>query len=178
MTSVASLSLETKPYSPTLAQLQAQGVVSRFVDVAGIRTHYLAAGEHQPGPPVVLAHGMAMSCEYWVRNIPALAAHHPVYAPSFWGYGFSATKPGLRHTLSNFVAFLRRFLLELDLQRVVLIGHSMGGHIVARFATLFPDMVERLVLADAAGLKREESLLRLAYGILRDNDMRDLSIAA
>ncbi len=173
MKAIAVSTFQTEPHSPSLERLLAQGVESRFVDVAGIATHYLCAGLEQPGAPVVLVHGMAMSCEYWERNIPALAAQHPVYALSFWGYGFSGTNPRLGHTLSNYVAFLRRFLLELGLARVTLIGHSMGGQIAARFATDFPAMVECLVLADAAGLKRHESLARIAWGIFRDHDMRD-----
>ncbi len=173
MTAIALPIFRAEPHSPSLERLLAQGVESRFVDVAGIATHYLCAGLEQPGPPVVLVHGMAMSCEYWERNIPALAAQHPVYALSFWGYGFSGSNPRLRHNLSNYVAFLRRFLLELGLPRVALVGHSMGGQIVARFATDFPAMVERLVLADAAGLKRRESLARIVFGIFRDHDMRD-----
>lgn len=161
------------PRNAVLDQLAAKGVASRFVDVAGIRTHYLAAGEGQGRLAVVLVHGMGMSGEYWLRNIPVLAQQHPTYAFSFWGYGYSAARLGVRHTLSNYVAFLHRFIRELGLEQVALVGHSMGGHIAARFALAFPTLVAKLVLVDSAGLRREESLPRIAFNILRDGDMRD-----
>lgn len=173
MTAITPDVLRNMPSSPTLDRLQAAGVASRFVTVAGVATHYLCAGLDKPGPPIVLVHGMGMSCEYWERNITALAAYHPVYALSFWGHGFSGANPRLRHTLSNYVGFLRRFLLELDLERVALVGHSMGGQIVARFAADFPVMVERLVLVGAAGLKRRESLPRIVWNCLWDGDIRN-----
>lgn len=161
------------PHNAVLDKLVSVGVASCFVDVAGMRTHYLAAGEGLGGLPVVLVHGMGMSCEYWLRNLPALGRHHPTYAPSFWGYGYSAAKRGVRHTLSNYVAFLYRFMRELGLEQVALVGHSMGGQIAARFALDFPAMVGKLVLVDAAGLRREESLARIAFNIMRDGDMHD-----
>ncbi len=144
----------SSPASEVLDKLEAQGVHSGFVEVNGLPTHYLAAGLDRPATPILLVHGMMASCEYWVNNIAALAEHHPVYALSFWGHGWSAGQFDHKHTLANFVTYLRRFMQEVGLQKVNLVGHSMGGHIAARFAIEHPLRVNRLLLVSAAGLKR------------------------
>ncbi len=168
---MATAATSEEPASEVLTSLRAQGVQSRFTSVGGLRTHYLAAGLDKTTTPLILVHGMGMSAEYWVNNIAPLAQQHPVYAPTFWGHGWSAGQPLLRHTLSNFVAFLYRFLREMGVARANLIGHSMGGHIAARFAVEYPGVVDRLLLADAAGLHRREPFAVAAASSFLDADM-------
>lgn len=124
-----------------------------WVEVGGLRTHYLTGGE---GPPLVLLHGHGASCESWRWVLPTLARTHCVYAPDILGAGdtakISSFPPSPPSLYSDFLA---AFLNTLGLERVALVGHSHGGNIALRLALATPDRVMTLGLVDSSGLGRE-----------------------
>jgi pimeloyl-ACP methyl ester carboxylesterase len=114
------------------------------------------------GPTIVLLHGVTCSSATWEEIIPALAKHYTVIAPDLLGHGQSA-KPTTEYSPGAYAALVRDLLVGLELTRVTLVGHSLGGGIAMQFGYLFPEMVERLVLVSAGGLGREvHGLLRMA----------------
>ncbi|MFL6128600.1 MAG: alpha/beta fold hydrolase [Mycobacteriales bacterium] len=112
---------------------------------------YLDAGS---GPPIVFVHGLLGSYRIWAHLVAVLAADHRVVAPDLFGHGGSA-KPRGDYSLGAQAATLRDLLDELELGRVTLVGHSLGGGVALQFMYLFPDRVERLVLVSSGGLGRE-----------------------
>lgn len=109
---------------------------------------------HGAGDPLVLIHGLAGSGAWWARNIPALSRERSVYVLDLPGFGFSRQ---LRNEFSVAAGhvWLASFLTAVGLERVSLIGHSMGGLIAAMFAARWPEKVDRLVLAaPSIGLSR------------------------
>jgi pimeloyl-ACP methyl ester carboxylesterase len=62
-------------------------VEERNIDIGGLSTHYLMAGE---GPPLVLLHALGESAFDWRWVLPTLAHTHRVYAPDMPGFGHSA----------------------------------------------------------------------------------------
>ncbi|WP_267642845.1 alpha/beta fold hydrolase [Haloarchaeobius amylolyticus] len=140
---------------------------SRYLDLAHVRLHYLAAGE-ETDPPVVLLHGGGLDEARlsWRHLLPALADEHHVLAPDWPGYGSSgpaSRQPSLRY----YADVLAEFCDELGLERVSLVGISMGGGIALQFATDHTDRVERLVLVDSYGLGTSVPGGRLAYWFTR-----------
>ncbi len=126
-----------------------------WVEVGGLRTHCLVAGEPD-APPVLLLHGggydsAALS---YGRSIGPLSRRHRVFAPDWPGYGRS-DKPKVRYSTEYYVGFLGRLMDVLGLERVSLVGISMGGAIALGFRLRSPDRVERLVLVDSHGLGGE-----------------------
>ena len=135
------------------------GVTQHFVNVYGIRMAYRKAGA---GPPVVLLHGLGASSLTWTANIPALAGQLTVYALDMPGHGDS-DKLAIDYGMDTGVQMFRGFLDRLGLDRVALVGNSMGGLVALRCALDYPDRVTHLVLVDSAGLGRRLSwTLRLA----------------
>lgn len=133
-------------------------VVSRFVDVGdGRRVHYHEAGE---GSPVVLVHGSgpgASGLSNFRQNVPALvAAGHRVLVPDTLGFGRSSMPDDVDYTLEFMVAGLRGFLDALGLDRVALIGNSLGGAMCIQIALDQPERVSRLVLMAPGGLEPRE----------------------
>lgn len=114
------------------------------VAIDGARVVYRVAGA---GPPVVLIHGLGGSGRWWERNVPALAERFRVYVVDLAGFGESrsAGPGGLGGAVQSLLAWLDR----LKLDRVALVGHSMGGRIAAELAAEAPEWVARLVLVDA-----------------------------
>lgn len=111
--------------------------------------------EHGAGETaVVLLHGLSGSTRWWDRNVPELAEHHRVLIPDLVGFGRSP-RPALRlPPLDAVAALLARWLDQLELERVHLIGHSMGGQVAIHLSARHPDRVDRLVLVDSAGVPR------------------------
>jgi pimeloyl-ACP methyl ester carboxylesterase len=118
------------------------------VTVAGIDVHFYRGGE---GPPLVLLHGGDPN-PGWLQHHQALAEQCSVYAPSHPGFGHT---PGLEWiaSIGDMALFYLWFLEAVGLERVHLVGHDIGGWLAADMATACPQVVDRLVLIDAMGLK-------------------------
>lgn len=110
--------------------------------------HYLEAGQ---GPPVILLHGLGSVKEIWLANLGALAAKYHVYAIDQIGFGHS-DKPLLDYKIVTYADFLQGFMQSQNLTKATLVGNSLGGWIALDFVARHPDMVDKLVLVDAAGL--------------------------
>jgi pimeloyl-ACP methyl ester carboxylesterase len=120
-----------------------------FVDVDGLRVRYRCAGDR--GPVLVLLHGIGRTLEDWSENLLALSGSCRVFALDFPGCGLS-DKPPLPYSIPFLAGFVRDFMRVLGLERVVLIGNSMGGGISLEFSAQFPELLEGLVLVAPAGM--------------------------
>ena len=142
----------------TIAPPGPAGVASRFVDAAGIRTHYLESGPAD-APPIVLIHGGGAGAGArgnWSATIPLFASDHRVIAVEMVGFG-ETDKPdgGYVYSQANRNAHLIAFLEAMRLGPAPLVGNSMGGATALGVAMERPDLVERLVLMGSAGLNTE-----------------------
>ncbi len=134
-------------------------VLPRTMELHGQPLSYADIGT---GSAVLFVHGLLGSHRHWTRLMHALAADRRLIAPDLFGHGASA-KPVGDYSLGAHAATLRDLLDRLAVDRVTLVGHSLGGGIAMQFGYLFPDRVDRLVLVSSGGLGRELSpLLRAA----------------
>src|SRR3954469_23012784 len=127
--------------------------------VHGYRRVYRIAGS---GSPLLLVHGIGDSSATWRSVIPRLARRHLVLAPDLLGHGQSA-KPRADYSVAAYANGMRDLLGVLGIDRVTLVGHSLGGGVAMQFAYQFPERTERLVLVASGGAGRDVSpLLRAA----------------
>jgi pimeloyl-ACP methyl ester carboxylesterase len=122
-----------------------------YLDLHGDRVAYQEAGR---GDAVLLIHGMAGSSHTWRAVVPELSTHHRVVAPDLLGHGQTA-KPRGDYSLGAFAVWLRDLLDELGINRVTLVGHSLGGGVAMQFVHQHPDYCQRLVLISSGGLGPE-----------------------
>ncbi|CAN5754707.1 alpha/beta fold hydrolase [soil metagenome] len=122
----------------------------KTVTVFGAKIRYLEAGDAAK-PTVILLHGLGASAESWQLTIPALSQNYHIIAPDQVGFGKS-DKPLLKYRVGTFVDFLDKFMAELKIEKAHLVGNSMGGWVAALTAIKYPNRVEKIVLADAAGI--------------------------
>lgn len=127
----------------------------------GNALRYLDVGH---GSPILCIHGLLGSSVHWSALAGELAGEFRVIAPDLFGHGASA-KPMGDYSLGAHAASLRDLLDYLGVERVTLVGHSLGGGIALQFAYLFPQRVERLVLVSSGGLGRELSVLLRAAAL-------------
>ncbi len=147
------------------------------------------AEERGEGSPVVLIHGVASSSVTFQNVLPLIEGSHRAIAIDLLGFGRSPIPEHAEYTIAEHVAAVERTVRSIKLHEpFVLVGHSMGALIAARFAARFPRQVNRLVMVSppiylspaelANALDRDVMDLYLrAYQYIRTNKEFTLSRA-
>ncbi len=151
----------------TVTELTAEST-GRFADVGGLPVHYHEAGpvlaangpaEAGTGPgdagTVVLLHGGGPGASAWSnfgRNMPVIAAAYRTVLMDLPGYGRTAARPLDAHFFTIAAQALAGLLDHLRIDKVHLIGNSLGGGTALRFALDYPKRAGRLVLMGPGGL--------------------------
>ena len=116
-----------------------------FVDVDGVRVHYLDRGR---GIPVVLLHGNAVRLQDFVASglVDRLAERYRVVAFDRPGFGYSERPRDRLWTPAAQAALLQKALAQLGLEQPIVIGHSWGTLVALELALLENAAVQRLIL--------------------------------
>jgi 3-oxoadipate enol-lactonase len=118
-----------------------------FVEVDGVRLHYLEAGSGEPA--LVLLHAFPLHAGMWGPQLESLSSRRRVVAPDFLGFGGSDAPDSMyRYTMLGYADLLAGLLDRLGLDRVVLGGLSMGGYVAFAFLRQYAERVSGLILAD------------------------------
>ena len=144
-----------------VAQVSDQVAAGSFIEAAGVRTHYNELGS---GPAVICLHGGGPGASGWSNfrpNLPALAAGHRTLLLDSPGYGQSDVPPD---GLTNW-DHLAGFMDAVGVEQATLIGNSLGGATALRFASKYPQRVEKLVLMGVAAIGPIFSSTRPTIGI-------------
>jgi 2-hydroxy-6-oxo-6-(2'-aminophenyl)hexa-2,4-dienoate hydrolase len=151
---------------------------SHYLDVAGIRTHYLEAGS---GPTLVLIHGGGAGADAWGNwrsCIPRYARDFRVVAVDMVGFG-KTDKPDPAHfgyAQEDRNAHMIGFIEKLSMGAVNIIGNSMGGSTTLGVAMRRPELVRKMVLMGSAGIAVDnpdpEARKALAFDFTRDGMRR------
>jgi len=132
-------------------KLRELGVIepdSQFVEVDGVRTRYVTAGEADE--TIIFIHGFSSSLYSWRKCLEPISEKYRVYALDLKGFGYS-DKPESEYTTDEYVDFVIAFMDALGIDKATLCGNSMGGGISWRTALKYPDRVDKLILVDSAG---------------------------
>lgn len=123
----------------------ARSRVTRDVAARGARVRFVESGE---GRPVLLIHGFLGSHASWDDAGDLLAPYFRTIAPDLPGFGESEKPPAARYKYDAdaFAESLVDLVAALDLGRVAVIGHDVGGSVALTMAARHPAVVERLVL--------------------------------
>src|SRR5437773_4877983 len=124
--------------------------IERTIDVRGIQTHMFEAGP-STAPPLLYLHGTHLG-NLWLDCHNALSQNFHVFAPDTPGFGLTE-RPDWMRDMSDYVLFFRDLLNELELDQVMLVGHSLGGWMTAELAVWYPERVKKLVLSNAVGIR-------------------------
>jgi pimeloyl-ACP methyl ester carboxylesterase len=155
----------------------------RRASVDGTEINYVDIGSG-PGEPVVFVHGLGGQWQNWLQNIPRLARERRVVALDLPGFGLSPLPPH-EITITRYARYVNALCEHLGLDRVELVGNSMGGYIAAEVAIQFPERVDRLALVSAAGITSASldhrpvlTLGRIATAIVTWTAARNRELAA
>ncbi len=106
------------------------------------------------GRTVVLLHGKNFNGAYWKTTIDALTEEgFRVIVPDQIGFGKSSKPLGYQFSFQQLAQNTKELLDELKVDRVTVLGHSMGGMLATRFTLMYPEVVEKMVLENPIGLE-------------------------
>jgi abhydrolase domain-containing protein 6 len=132
------------PY-PASAPETFAGKNSHFIKLDGKTIHYTAQGS---GPALVLVHGFGGSTDAWKKLTSLLAPQYTVYALDLPGFGLSDKPADASYSMPAQADTVCALIKALGLEETVLIGHSMGGVIVADINTKLPDRIKGLIMIE------------------------------
>jgi pyruvate dehydrogenase E2 component (dihydrolipoamide acetyltransferase) len=135
------------------AEADTEATRPRELEAAGLRLRYLALGESD-SVPALLLHGFGADLNTWMFTQPALADGRRVVALDLPGHGGSAKQLD-RADAESLAAIVDHALNALGIERLHLVGHSMGGGIAISLALREPERVATLTLISSASLGPE-----------------------
>src|SRR6201997_2386971 len=131
----------------------------QFRTIHGYQRAYRIAGS---GPAILLIHGIGDNSTTWNTVQAKLAQRFTVIAPDLLGHGKS-DKPRADYSVAAYANGMRDLLSVLGIERVTVIGHSLGGGVTMQFVYQYPQLVERVVLVGTGGVTKDVHFaLRLA----------------
>ncbi|TXE07413.1 alpha/beta hydrolase [Gelidibacter salicanalis] len=143
------------PYKVSTLNLknQNQELIMAYMDVKP---------EHYNGKNIVLLHGKNFNGAYWKTTIEALAKEgFRVIAPDQIGFGKSSKPDHFHYTFQQLAQNTKMLLDTLNISKTAVLGHSMGGMLATRFALMYPNTTEKLILENPIGL--EDWKLKVPY---------------
>jgi pimeloyl-ACP methyl ester carboxylesterase len=120
--------------------------VGRFLEVGGLRLHYLERGE---GEPLVLLHGNAGMIQDFISSglVDQAAEKYRVIVFDRPGFGYSERPRGTVWTHAAQADLIHKALLQMGIRHATVLGHSWGASVALALALKYPSMVAGLVLA-------------------------------
>lgn len=133
--------------------VQAQPVKMAFMDLKPASAN---------GKTVLLLHGKNFNGAYWRQTAQALADKgFRVIMPDQVGFGKSSKPTAIQYTFQLLARNTKALLDSLQINKVAVLGHSMGGMVATRFTLMYPEIVEKLILENPIGL--EDWKLKVPY---------------
>lgn len=110
--------------------------------------------ENYNGKNIVLLHGKNFNGSYWKTTMDALLKKgFRVIVPDQIGFGKSSKPENFQYSFQQLAQNTKLLLDDLNIEQTAVLGHSMGGMLAVRFALMYPEMTEKLILENPIGLE-------------------------
>jgi pimeloyl-ACP methyl ester carboxylesterase len=124
-----------------------EGLQNEFVNVNGIRMHYVTIGK---GPLIVFLHGFPEFWYSWRHQIPFFSKHFKVVVPDMRGFGETERPTEIdQYRIEKLVTDIVELIHSLGQEKATIVGHDWGGIITWSIGMMAPDIVENLIIMDA-----------------------------
>lgn len=133
------------PVKEFMLNIQGQSLKMAYMDVQPAKPN---------GKTVVLLHGKNFYAGYWEQTANDLsAAGYRVVMPDQIGFGKSSKPANIQYSFQLLAQNTKALLDELKITKTAVLGHSMGGMLATRFALMYPDITQKLILENPIGLE-------------------------
>jgi len=125
-----------------------------------LKMAYMDIQPEKPNPKsIVLLHGKNFNGAYWETTIRELVKNgFRVIVPDQIGFGKSSKPQSFQYSFQQLALNTKTLLDSLHISRTAVLGHSMGGMLATRFALMFPEITEKLILENPIGLEDYKQL--------------------
>ena len=137
------------------------------VYIDGVNLHYRLDGAPiaSDKPAVLLIHSHYFNSRMWDDWVAEIGSQMRVIRFDLTSHGFTGAEPNGDYSMERDVFLVHSLLAHLGIDRLALVGSSLGGNIAFHYAASHPEKVTKLVLVNSGGLKREQSSGRNASAI-------------
>lgn len=118
------------------------------IKIEGMELNYICEGQ---GKDVLILHGWGANIDTVLPIVNLLKTHFKVYAMDLPGFGQS-TEPEEVFGSKDYGRIVKKFTDKMNIKDAILIGHSFGGKISILLGVHYPEIVDKIVLIDSAGL--------------------------
>ncbi len=148
--------------------------LSLFIQQQELKMAYMdVKPDRYNGKNVLLLHGKNFNGAYWRTTIAALSKDgFRVIVPDQIGFGKSTKPASFQYTFQQLALNTKTLLDSLGINKITVLGHSMGGMIATRFALMYPDLTEKLVLENPLGF--EDWKLKVPYTSINSSYQNEL----
>ena len=117
---------------------------------------------------LIFVHGLGSNLKFWRYQLDSFASEgYRVLALDMLGYGKSDKPATFPYSMEAMADVVREFVRAVDVEKPVLVGHSMGGHVSLTYAIRFPEELSALILTSPAGFEefspREKAWFKSAF---------------
>lgn len=157
-------------FAPTV-EMRAPSISTGHVKLSNGVTLHVATQGPATGPAMIMLHGITDSWFSFSRVMPLLPADLRVVVPDQRGHGDSERPQDYR--LADFGGDVIRLMDALQIEKAVIVGHSMGSFVARKACELAPDRVSRLVLVGAGAVARNQGMVELVEAVNQLTDPVD-----
>ena len=131
----------------------------------------------QQGVPLLMIHGFSNEAHIWDDFAPTVAPHYRVMALDQRGHGESDWHPDAAYEYEDFAADLEAVVDGLGIERLVLVGHSLGGRVAMLYGGRHPEKLAGLVIVDSAPELDRRGTTRISLDAAEHRDPTFTSVA-
>lgn len=129
-----------------------------FYDIASqgqnLKMAYVFLKGQDDKPTVTLLHGKNFNADYWSQTAKHLNSQgYNVFIPDQIGFGKSSKPMQYQYSFPVLAMHTKNLLRSLGIEKSIIVGHSMGGMLASRYALMYPESTEKLVLINPIGLE-------------------------
>lgn len=135
----------------------------KYLKINNIRIEYFEGGE---GQPLLFLHGVLSSFRFYKKLLEKLATKYTVIAPVLPGMGKSQSLGG-KVSFRNYCSVIETFINRKEI-KPILVGHSLGGAVLAKVAVENPKIASKLILTNSAGIPFDNFILRAIQGLVKE----------
>ncbi|WP_438950485.1 alpha/beta fold hydrolase [Psychrobacter submarinus] len=141
---------------------------SEFIKIDGMQVHVLRSAKcanADTAKTIVLLHGTSASLHTWQGWMDELSDEYCVVSMDLPGFGLTGpyANDATQYTSVNYADFVIQVLDQLNVDKVILAGNSLGGKIAWRTAALYPERVDTLILVDAVGYRTTPKSIPIGF---------------
>ncbi len=154
LVAIAWVLIRGSELAPEVVQQRHYDFDVQSMDIDGVKVHYQDVGQ---GPVLLLIHSHFFSMTQWDDWVPGLSQHYRVIRYDMRSHGLTGPDPVGDYSMASSLRLVQELMKRLEVERYSVVGSSLGGNVAFNLAAATPSSIDKLVLVNSGGLKRDNA---------------------